>query len=75
MNLVLVPTQSLSGMIADKLGYRNYFIFVLVASIPSILAAWRAPFPNAPDSEVDEDPEDRVAAAVRASEMESAARP
>jgi PAT family beta-lactamase induction signal transducer AmpG len=75
MNLVLVPTQSLSGMIADRLGYRNFFIFVLVASIPSIIAAWRAPFPNAPDSEVDEDPEDRVAAAVRASEMESAARP
>ena len=75
MNLVLVPTQSLSGMIADRLGYRNFFIFVLVASIPSIIAAWRAPFPNAPDSEVDEDPEDRVSAAVRASEMESAARP
>jgi PAT family beta-lactamase induction signal transducer AmpG len=75
MNLVLVPTQSLSGMIADRLGYRNYFIFVLVASVPSIIAAWRAPFPNAPDSEVDEDAEDQVGAAVRASELESAARP
>jgi MFS transporter, PAT family, beta-lactamase induction signal transducer AmpG len=47
MNLVLVPTQSASGWIADKLGYQHYFIFVMVASIPSIIAAWLAPFPHA----------------------------
>jgi MFS transporter, PAT family, beta-lactamase induction signal transducer AmpG len=46
MNLVLVPTQSASGFIADMLGYRNYFIFVMIASIPSIIAAWKAPFPH-----------------------------
>ncbi len=46
MNLVLVPTQMVSGPLADWLGYRRFFVFVLVASIPSILAAWRAPFPN-----------------------------
>jgi PAT family beta-lactamase induction signal transducer AmpG len=64
MNLVLVPTQSMSGYIADRLGYRNFFIFVLVASIPSIIAAWWAPFPNAPDSEVDEDPDAATPAAA-----------
>jgi MFS transporter, PAT family, beta-lactamase induction signal transducer AmpG len=52
MNLVLVPTQSASGYIADHLGYKNYFVFVAIVSIPSILAAWFAPFPReepAPD--------------------------
>jgi PAT family beta-lactamase induction signal transducer AmpG len=49
MNLVLVPTQMWSGPLADSLGYRRFFVFVLVASIPSIIAAWTAPFPNPPD--------------------------
>jgi PAT family beta-lactamase induction signal transducer AmpG len=49
MNLVLVPTQSISGKLADMMGYKTFFIFVLVASIPSVIAAWKAPFPNPPD--------------------------
>jgi PAT family beta-lactamase induction signal transducer AmpG len=47
MNLVLVPTQMASGPLADRLGYRRFFVMVLAASVPSILAAWRAPFPHA----------------------------
>lgn len=46
MNLVLIPTQSSSGFIADALGYKHYFLFVMVVSIPSIIAAWFAPFPH-----------------------------
>jgi PAT family beta-lactamase induction signal transducer AmpG len=53
MNLVLWPTQTFSGRLADWMGYRHFFIFVLVASIPSVIAAWKAPFPNPPD--VDEE--------------------
>jgi PAT family beta-lactamase induction signal transducer AmpG len=45
MNLVLVPTQMASGPLAERLGYKGFFLFVLVASIPSIVAAWFAPFP------------------------------
>ena len=55
MNLVLWPTQRYSGKLADWLGYRHFFIFVLVASLPSIIAAWKAPFPDPPDIEDDED--------------------
>jgi PAT family beta-lactamase induction signal transducer AmpG len=55
MQLVLVPTEAYSGPLADWLGYKTFFIFVLIASIPSIIAAWRAPFPNPPD--VDDDPQ------------------
>jgi PAT family beta-lactamase induction signal transducer AmpG len=47
MNLVLIPTQMASGPLADSLGYRAFFLFVLAASIPSVIAAWLAPFPNA----------------------------
>ena len=46
MNLVLVPTQMVSGALADWLGYRGFFALVLAASVPSIAAAWRAPFPR-----------------------------
>jgi PAT family beta-lactamase induction signal transducer AmpG len=49
MNLVLVPTQMASGPLAEWLGYKTFFLFVMLASIPSILAAWLAPFPNTPD--------------------------
>ncbi|MDP9036997.1 MAG: MFS transporter [Myxococcota bacterium] len=54
MNLVLVPTQMVSGALADWLGYRTFFLFVLAASIPSVLAAWLAPFPHPPDADGDE---------------------
>jgi MFS transporter, PAT family, beta-lactamase induction signal transducer AmpG len=46
MNLVLVPTQMASGPLAQWLGYKGFFVFVMFASIPSVIAAWFAPFPN-----------------------------
>lgn len=64
MNLVLIPTQGASGWLADRMGYRQFFIFVLVASIPSVIAAWKAPFPNPKDG--DEDDDGRNAKAVMA---------
>ena len=51
MNLMLVPTQWVSGPLARAMSYRTYFIFVLVASIPSVIAAWFAPFPNPKDED------------------------
>jgi PAT family beta-lactamase induction signal transducer AmpG len=46
MNLMLVPTQMISGPLADHFGYKTYFIVVMFAAIPSLLAAWFAPFPR-----------------------------
>jgi PAT family beta-lactamase induction signal transducer AmpG len=46
MNLMLVPTQAISGPLADHFGYKTYFIIVMFAAIPSILAAGYAPFPR-----------------------------
>ena len=51
MNLVLVPTQMISGELADWLGYQHYFLFVIVATLPSLLAAKFAPFPRDPDAD------------------------
>lgn len=75
MNLVLVPTQSVSGYLADKLGYRSFFIFVLVASIPSVLAAWKAPFPNPREGDEEDDATAAEAAAVAATTAPSTTAP
>ena len=67
MNLVLVPTQMVSGPLADSLGYRRFFVFVLIASVPSMIAAWAAPFPNPVDVDDEHDgnsQEPAVASAV-----------
>jgi PAT family beta-lactamase induction signal transducer AmpG len=50
MNLMLVPTQAVSGPLADHFGYKTYFIIVMFAAIPSVLAAAFAPFPRKPDN-------------------------
>jgi PAT family beta-lactamase induction signal transducer AmpG len=50
MNLMLVPTQMISGPLADQFGYKTYFIIVMFAAIPSVLAACFAPFPRQPDN-------------------------
>jgi MFS transporter, PAT family, beta-lactamase induction signal transducer AmpG len=46
MNLMLIPTQMASGWVADKVGFQSYFLIVMVASVPSVLAAMYAPFPQ-----------------------------
>jgi MFS transporter, PAT family, beta-lactamase induction signal transducer AmpG len=48
MNLTLVPTQMISGPLAEHFGYATYFIIVMFAAIPSFLGAAIAPFPKRP---------------------------
>jgi PAT family beta-lactamase induction signal transducer AmpG len=45
MNFMLVPTTMVSGPLAEWLGFYSFFVFAMFASVPSVLAAWRAPFP------------------------------
>ncbi len=52
MNLVLVPTAMISGPLAEWLGFSTFFFVVMFASVPSVLAAWRAPFPQKDDDHV-----------------------
>lgn len=44
MGLSLMAPSMMSGAIQEKLGYQHFFIFCLVASIPSVIAAGLAPF-------------------------------
>lgn len=76
MNLVLVPTQMASGPLADSMGFRSFFLFVFFAAVPSIAAAWFAPFPQSEakdddrsvddESRLDEDEKKMQAASRRA---------
>lgn len=44
MSLGMMIPSMLSGVISDWLGYRNFFIWVMVATIPSFLVTWLVPF-------------------------------
>lgn len=46
MIFALGQTGIVSGFLADQLGYANFFIFVMFATIPSFIVAWYAPFPR-----------------------------
>ncbi len=44
MNLGFMLPSMISGYISDYLGYKNFFLWVMVATIPSFLVAWFVPF-------------------------------
>jgi len=45
----LVPSM-LSGWVSDLLGYRDFFIWVMIATVPSFLIAWLVPFRQSQES-------------------------
>ncbi len=46
MGLCGLVTGVISGYLQESLGYVSYFVFVMLATIPSFLATWFAPFPH-----------------------------
>jgi PAT family beta-lactamase induction signal transducer AmpG len=44
MNLGLMIPSALSGFISDFLGYKHFFLWVMIATIPSFLVVWLVPF-------------------------------
>lgn len=44
MNLGVMLPGMLSGFVSDALGYKNFFIFVLICTIPALLITWFVPF-------------------------------
>lgn len=44
MGLCMMVTGAISGHLQEYMGYINYFIFVMVATIPSFIVCWLAPF-------------------------------
>jgi len=51
MNLGFMIPSMLSGLFSDMLGYKLFFIWVLIATIPSLLAAKFVPFVHAETEE------------------------
>lgn len=43
MNLGVMIPAMLSGYLSDMLGYRNFFIWVLIATIPAFVITWLVP--------------------------------
>jgi PAT family beta-lactamase induction signal transducer AmpG len=44
MGLCMLVTGMISGVLQEYLGYVSYFVAVMIATIPSFLATWFAPF-------------------------------
>ncbi|MES1189688.1 MAG: MFS transporter [Steroidobacter sp.] len=44
MALCMILTGMVSGYLQEKLGYVGYFVFVMIATIPSFIICWLAPF-------------------------------
>ncbi len=44
MNLGFMLPSMISGYVSDFLGYKNFFLWVMIATIPSFLVAWFVPF-------------------------------
>ena len=51
MNLGFMLPSMISGYISDYVGYQNFFLWVMVATIPSFLVAWFVPFKEVKDIE------------------------
>ena len=44
MSLGMMIPAMLSGLVSDWLGYRTFFLWVMIATIPSFLVTWLVPF-------------------------------
>jgi MFS transporter, PAT family, beta-lactamase induction signal transducer AmpG len=44
MGLCMMFTGAISGALQEHLGYVQYFVFVMIATIPSFIVTWFAPF-------------------------------
>jgi PAT family beta-lactamase induction signal transducer AmpG len=52
MNLGFMLPSMISGYISDYLGYKHFFLWVMIATIPSFLVAWFVPFKELEKEEV-----------------------
>jgi len=57
MNLGVMVPGMISGTISDLVGYKFFFVYVLVAAAPSFLVALMVPFRQVTEDDPDEDPD------------------
>lgn len=53
MNLGFMIPSMISGMLSDMLGYKEFFIWVLIATIPAFIVTWLVPLRTAEELEND----------------------
>lgn len=63
MNLGFMLPSMVSGFVSDFLGYREFFIWVLIATIPAFIVSWLVPLKKVEEEPA---PEEVVAEAVEA---------
>lgn len=54
MNLGVMIPSMVSGYLSDWMGYKTFFIYVLIATIPSFLITWLVPYRKTEDDEAAE---------------------
>ncbi len=54
MNLGFMIPSMISGLLSDILGYKEFFIWVLIATIPAFIVTWLVPLRTAEDLKNDE---------------------
>lgn len=52
MQLGFMIPSAISGIISDAIGYKMFFIWVMIATIPSFLITWFVPFREIPKEEL-----------------------
>jgi MFS transporter, PAT family, beta-lactamase induction signal transducer AmpG len=53
--LTMMLAGMFSGKLQEMMGYNHFFIFVMIATIPSFYVSWKAPFNVAPPEHVEEE--------------------
>ena len=51
MNLGFMIPSMVSGFVSDYLGYREFFIWVLIATIPAFIVTWLVPLKRPEEEE------------------------
>jgi PAT family beta-lactamase induction signal transducer AmpG len=52
MQLGFMIPSMISGLLSDYLGYKDFFIWVMFATIPSFLVTWLVPFRDTENEQV-----------------------
>lgn len=56
MNLGFMIPSMISGLLSDYLGYKEFFIWVLIATIPAFIVTWLVPLMPVAPEDAEEDP-------------------
>ncbi len=59
MNIGLFVPGMLSGLLADLMGFKMFFLWIMIATLPSFYVAWRVPLKGEKDFEAEQSEHDQ----------------